>query len=351
MPRHGVPTYPKKPHSSGQARVVIAGKTCYLGRFGSPESHEAYLRIVGQLEAGTAMPVRRHVATVADLVQHFRQHAERRYQGGELREYRIVGRLLHEACGDTLAKDFGPLAFKALRQRWIDAGLSRGVINQRCSRICRVFKLGVENEQVPETVHRALEKVTPLQYGEAREPAKVRPAPSGALAAIVPHLSPMFAAVAQLEALCGARGGELLLMRACDLDRSDDIWIFQPARHKTRHHGHARPIYLGPRCQAILAPWLKSSTEPQAYLFHAPKCPSKPASTSGYAHAITHACERAGVERFHAHQLRHSALTRVRHILSLDAAQIIGGHSSAQTTERYAAPDHAQGKEAARLLA
>ena len=35
--------------------------------------------------------------------------------------------------------------------------------------------------------------------------------------------------------------------------------------HKTEHHGKAREIYLGPRSQAVLRPWLKPDL--QAYLF------------------------------------------------------------------------------------
>jgi hypothetical protein len=30
-------------HSSGQARVTLAGKTHYLGAWGSPEAHERYV--------------------------------------------------------------------------------------------------------------------------------------------------------------------------------------------------------------------------------------------------------------------------------------------------------------------
>jgi hypothetical protein len=33
-------------HKSGQARVRFNGKTTYLGRYGSPESKEAYTRVL-----------------------------------------------------------------------------------------------------------------------------------------------------------------------------------------------------------------------------------------------------------------------------------------------------------------
>ena len=36
-------------HKSGQARVRFNGKTTYLGRYGSPESKEAYTRVLAQI--------------------------------------------------------------------------------------------------------------------------------------------------------------------------------------------------------------------------------------------------------------------------------------------------------------
>jgi hypothetical protein len=40
-------------HCSGQARVTIDGKDIYLGRYGTPESHDAYDRVIREwLEQG-----------------------------------------------------------------------------------------------------------------------------------------------------------------------------------------------------------------------------------------------------------------------------------------------------------
>ena len=38
------PPYPKRPHSSGQARIKIAGRHTFLGVWGSPESWGEYRR-------------------------------------------------------------------------------------------------------------------------------------------------------------------------------------------------------------------------------------------------------------------------------------------------------------------
>ena len=54
-------------------------------------------------------------------------------------------------------------------------------------------------------------------------------------------------------------------MRGCDLDRGGKIWLYRPQGHKTEHHGKTREIWIGPRAQDILTPFLK--LDPNAYLF------------------------------------------------------------------------------------
>jgi len=54
-------------------------------------------------------------------------------------------------------------------------------------------------------------------------------------------------------------------MRACDLDTSGQVWVYTPSAHKTEHHDRDRKVYLGPRAQAVVKPWLR--TELTAYLF------------------------------------------------------------------------------------
>jgi hypothetical protein len=46
-------------------------------------------------------------------------------------------------------------------------------------------------------------------------------------------------------------------MRTRDVDTSGRVWSFTPEAHKTEHHGKERRIYLGPRAQTVLRPWLR----------------------------------------------------------------------------------------------
>ena len=50
MPRNVPGDRPHKP--GGQARVLLRGKHVYLGKHGSPESHEAYARAVAEHLSG-----------------------------------------------------------------------------------------------------------------------------------------------------------------------------------------------------------------------------------------------------------------------------------------------------------
>jgi integrase len=73
----------------------------------------------------------------------------------------------------------------------------------------------------------------------------------------------------RLQQLTGARGGEICIMRPCDIDRSGKIWLYKPVDHKTAHYGYDRTIYIGPRAQQELMPFLLRPLE--SYCF----CPAE----------------------------------------------------------------------------
>jgi integrase len=62
----------------------------------------------------------------------------------------------------------------------------------------------------------------------------------------------------ELQRLTGMRAGEVVTMRTCDLERSGPVWVYTPASHKTEHHGRERRVYLGPKGQEVLRPWLRA---------------------------------------------------------------------------------------------
>jgi integrase len=71
-----------------------------------------------------------------------------------------------------------------------------------------------------------------------------------------------------LQLLTGARPGEIVILRGCDIDQSDPsgVWQYRPTIHKGLVWGKDRHIFIGPRAQRILVPLLEGR-DPTAYVF------------------------------------------------------------------------------------
>ncbi len=91
--------------------------------------------------------------------------------------------------------------------------------------------------------------------------------------ASLPFMPTVVQAMVQFQQLTGCRPSEVCRVRPRDIDRTDPAcWVYRPGSdegrhgaHKTAHHGHDRLIFVGPRAQAILRPYL--GTEEDAYCF------------------------------------------------------------------------------------
>jgi len=224
---------------SEQAIVTLNGRDCYLGAWPAgkrkpPDGVRAtYDRTIAEWLAGgrqlPASSAAQAPSMVATLAVAFVKHAEQHYrrpdgtQTSELREYKMALRPAIHLYGNVAAADFGPLAFKAVRQLMVDgymhskygleAAVSRGVVNQRSERLRRVFKWGVENELVPPAVLQGLQAVRGLQRGRttARETEPVRPVAVAVVEETLPFLNRHLAAMVRLQLLTGARLGEACL--------------------------------------------------------------------------------------------------------------------------------------------
>jgi integrase len=375
---------------TGQAVVRLNGRDHYLGKFGSPESHERYHRLIAEwLTDGRRSAEPKGKAppdlTVNEVVLAFWRHAEQYYRkpdgtpADELANFRDALRPLKDLYGATPAGEFSPVKLKAVRQAMIEAGLARTTINQRVRRVIRVFKWAAAEELLAEAVYRALTTVGGLQKGRttATEPPPVGPVPEAQVEAVRPHVARQVWAMIELQRLTGMRPGEVVAMRTGDLDRSGEVWTYTPATHKTAYRGRGRTVYLGPRAQAVLQSWLRA--DPSAYLFQPreamaefrrrqraerktklypsqaarprkanPKqSPGERYTTRTYCHAVGYGCRRAGVERWHPHQLRHAVASRLRASHDLDTARAVLGHTSPAVTEVYAEVD---GRRAAEVM-
>jgi len=269
-----IPSY-RRHKATGQAFVTLAGRDYYLGKYNSAGSRAEYNRLLAEWTAhGGNLPKQQaHDLTVVELVAAFLRHARTYYrdlsgkQTHEVATYTAVVRRLNALYGRTKAADFGPLALKAVRQVFIDDRLARRTINQHVSRIRHIFRWAVENQLVEPSVLHGLQAVAGLRRGRsnAKETSPVRPVPDAFVDEVLAHVSPQMAAMLELQRITGMRSGEVCIMRTCDLDMRGKVWVYQPETHKTAWHDHERNIYLGPKAQAILRPFLRPDLE--AYLF------------------------------------------------------------------------------------
>lgn len=375
---------------TGRFYVRLNRKPVYLG-YSKAAARTKADRLIGEWLANgrnAAVPASDNDLTIAELVNQYRKYAQTFYRrpdgtpSGHLGVVRAVMKFLRKNYGDTLAKNFGPLA---LRERMIQKGLSRSYINGQVHRIRLAFKWAAGRELLPVETFQRLMTVEGLRRGrsEARDPAPIRPVDDATVEATLPFLPPTLADVVRIQSLTGMRPGEVLMMRPCDIDRSADIWVFTPEHHKTKHHGHERRIPIGPKCQEIVRKYLlRGETD---YLFSPAEvvekvrarrqserririsCGNRPGTNRkrnprrkpgayyerrSYARAITRAADLADkqahreqpevgnnvriVPHWHPNQLRHGRATELRRLFGLEAASTILGHARMQTSEIYA---------------
>ena len=365
---------------SGLARVRLNGRDIYLGKHGSPASHEKYDRIVAEwLSSGRATagntPASHRRLTVIEMLAAYWKHVRVYYvdkAGEPTSEQNTIKNALRPVktlYGSTAAEDFGPRCLVVVRDEMIRKGLARRHINKQISRVRSAFSWAAANELISATVPEALRLVPPLRQGRtsARETEKIRPVPTGHVRAIRPFVSRQVFAIVRLQLLTAARAGELVRLRANELDQSDRVWKVVLAQHKTAHHSRSRTLYFGPRSQRILRRFL-DERDSDAYLFSPREAERERHDraathrrqdqrpnlkettrvvgdcycTSSYRRAIHRACVEAGIPKWSPHQLRHVAATLLRKEQGLDTAQVVLGHANVATTLAYAEADEAK---------
>ncbi len=391
-PKNQTPVY-KLHKSTGLARCWVGGKWVTLGKYGSPESRAEFARIVAEIAVAPApqkISQPDFVPTVDHVVLAFWKHAEKHYRRPdgtrtqEISEYKQALRILRRLYGHTLAKDFGPLALKAVRAEMVKKKWARTLINRRIGRVRRAFKWAASEQFAPVSTHHALGTVGGLQRGRSESPEMepIQPVEWEHVVATLPFLRPHVAAMIQVQWLTGMRPGEVCSIRPCDIDTSAAVWVYRPPYSKMSYQGRQRVIAIGPRAQAVLRAFAPKNPSdfyfsPVASVerFHAervanrktPKYAShmkrnatkrvregerKPAArytNKSYGYAIRRAVARANWARIEAavelefhipewapNQLRHSHGTAVRHRYDLESAQAVLGHERMSTTEIYA---------------
>jgi integrase len=362
---------------------------------------------------------------IKDLIlRYWTEHATEHYQKrgkptSEAKNIRTSLKYLRRRCGETAAARFDQVILNTYRDELIDVRHSSiKTVNTRVNHVREMFRWAAEKKIVPAAVWHELLTLKNLRPGRTRaKPGKkVLPVPDQVIEQTLPHLSPLVADIVRFIRLTGCRPGEPLALRPSDIVRptpprshaatADDapvvlplrpppaagaapigepapveVWFFRPEGHKTEHHGKERRVYIGPRAQAILQPYLER--DPEGFCF-GQGSNGRPYCSATFAKAIKRGLcklamalghklpeakkpakgrkpkygwmpkrawfEAAGVPYWHPNQTRHTAATEMEAGFEPDAARVVLGHGDVRTTRAYAERDFAKAEEVARQI-
>ena len=406
-PKSTIPTYRK--HRSGQARVTINGRDYYLGLHGTKASKQKYDRLIAEYLVSGRSPTFGATSdqiVIASVMNAYRIHAKQYYGLGPSSEWHRIKQAykpLKALYASLNASEFGPNEFKAVRQSMVDAGRSRSGTNAQMKRILRMFKWAASEGMLAASVYETLRLIPSLKRNrtEARETDPVRPVDPEIVEQTIAHMTPIVADMVRVQLLIGCRPAEVCKLTSAMIDRSGEVWIARLDEHKTAHHERERNLYIGPRAQKILMPYLlrgehqnlfrpcdavkQRRDQASANLTTPLSCGNRPGKRSGglkgrkarrqpsesydtaaYRRAIHYACDRAfppeselkgealrqwrSDHRWSPNRLRHTRGTEVRNKFGLEHAQVYLGHAAADVTQVYAERDQAKAVEVARKI-
>lgn len=318
-----------------------AGDQRYLGQWGSDEAAQCYRRfqiewadgLASVQDAGRGLTV--NALCVAYLI-----HAESYYRKdgratGEVAVIRAAIAEFRQVCGSAI-EDVDERDAEAMRRRMIDAGRARRTINHYMARVRGMLSWGASKRGagrrplVPAEVVLAVRGVGQLRAGRsnARETAPRSAVRWADVERTLPHLAPrvpargrVLADAVRVQWLLGCRPGEICAMRIGDIDRTRPEWRYAvPGGGKNAHRGLAGVYWIGPRAQAILAPYMHGG--PGRQVFALPRGDGQPIrlTTARYRRAIALACRAAMVPHWIPHQIRHARATEIGRVYESDAA-------------------------------
>ncbi len=293
---------------------------------------------------------------------------------------RLAVRPVLELYGTLPSDQFGPAEFRAVREKWLeDPSRSRQYINKQMKRLLAILKWGTSFGYVKAEHFIACQCVGSLKRGRVaglREAEKVTPVDDSLVEKTLEHTTKVVGDMIRLQRLTGCRPGEVCNIRPGLVNRSGKVWLIDLDQHKTAYRGKKRIIFVGPKAQSILLPYLLRGSDKACFspieseqqrldAKHAarvtPKsCGNRPGTnrtrrprtrpseqfTSGtYARAIRNVCKREGIAPWSPNQLRHTAATEIRKQHGLETSQVVLGHSSADVTQIYAERDLEKGEQ------
>lgn len=163
--------------------------------------------------------------TIVELLAEYCEFAGGYYGSGpkgELKNVIHAIKQLRDLYGTLPASEFGPAEFKTVRERMVQADLSRGLINDRMKRICRIFRWAATEGMLLASVYDTLRLIPGLKRGRtaAREAPPVMPVDEALVVATCKHLPKVLADMVRCQLLIGCRPGEICKLTPKMIDRS-----------------------------------------------------------------------------------------------------------------------------------
>ena len=328
--------------ATGQAFVELGGRRFYMGKHGSKASKEGYeQRIAEYLANGRKLPPTQTKAGISchELAIHFLEWAEEYYmsQPKSFAHVKKAMEFLVKHYGRESVDKFAPMSLVFIQKKLVEHGYARPMVNRYIGVIKRAFKHGAKFGWVEPSTSYALQVVDNLKKGrtKAHEFRDIKPVDPGVFDKTLAKLPKRIADMCRIQRNSTMRPQDVCNLRACDIDRSGDIWIYRPPNHKTAYLGEVLTKYIGAQAQAILMSYLLEKEDaPEAFLFspadtvrdrnierrrnrktlnkkgevqpsqknrrkgNPQKQPGTQYTTHSYSRAIIAACKKAGVGMF-----------------------------------------------------
>ena len=376
--------------STGRAAVTLGGRHIYLGPYGSKESWNKYHRLVSEFIACGSSPAfgkNPDAVSLNDVLLAYMRYAKAYYGTGpasEFLRFRPIVKLATGLYGDDPCSTFTNVQFKSVREALMKpiklnhknktiTVRSRKYVNKCMERLLRIFKWAAGEGLIKAEVYASLKLIDSLRPGRTKAPetAKILLVPHALVEKTLPILVPVVADMVRFQMLVGCRPGEVCQIQPAMVDRSKDVWTIKLVKHKTAWKGKERIIYVGPKAQAVLTPYLERGADKFCFspkeadkrrrLERSAKRKSplnqgnKPGynerirakenikrrpglcyAAGTYGRSIRASCLRNNIEPWAPNRLRHLAATDIRAASGLEAAQVLLGHSSADITQVFA---------------
>lgn len=327
-----------QPHhhrASGRARVYFRGKHIYLGEWGSQEANTAYQNFLRQMNEINAPIAKGGGLPVCVAVGKFLDYSKEYFHNlGEYTNRKSTLRVFSEFFEWTPITEIGPLKVMELMDHLANQKLPRTRVNRVLTHIKRMMDWLVSRELIGPEKLAAIKSVKPLKAGRsaAVEMPPVEPVPLSTVEQTLKKIRKPLSDMIRIQLLTAMRPNEICGLSFNEIDQSGAVWTYSPEKHKNAHRGHQRKILIGPVAQSLLKPY--SFLPKDQPIFRTTK--NEPFRSVVYGRAIKEHNKANKIKHWMPNQIRHAAATMLVKEFGWQAARLILGHRTFDTTQIYA---------------